>query len=227
MIDKEGEKRIINEYSGLIKKIAREIAGYYRRWNEKLIDEDDLKQEGYIGLIKAWRKYDPKEGPFRNYAVLYIKGYILSALRKEPIIRIPAYKKFLRKRVYEIAEEHNGKVSVKEIAEEMRNKGEFCSADTIIESLKGVSYVQSLDENENIVGKVEDIETSLYLTEVLNLELKNLLPEERKVLTAFYKNNLSIRAVEEELGLPRKKIKQIISKANRKLTNRKLKKQHK
>ena len=222
MIDKEGEKRIINEYSGLIKKIAREIAGYYRRWNEKLIDEDDLKQEGYIGLIKAWRRYDPKEGPFRNYAVLYIKGYILSALRKEAIIRIPAYKKLLRKMVNEIVEEHNGKISVKEIAEKMKDKGESCSVDTIIELLKGVSCVQSLDESENLVGKAEDIDTSLYLTEVL--ELKNLLPEERKVLTVFYKNDLSISATEEELGLPRKKIKQVISKINRKLINKKLKK---
>ena len=223
MIDKEGEKRIINEYSGLIEKIAREFAGYYRRWNKELIDEGDLKQEGYIALIKAWRRYDPKEGPFRNYAVLYIKGSILSALRKEPIIKVPSHKKFLRKMVYEIAEEHNGKISIKEIAEEMRNKGEPCSADTIIESLKGVSYVQSLDEN--IVGEDGNIDTSLYLTEVLNLELKNLSPEEREVLTVFYKNDLSISATEEELGLPRKKIKQILSKINRKL--KKLKKQHK
>ena len=216
-VDRKKEEEIVSKYLGLI----RRIAGHYGLGNKELVE--DLIQEGCIGLIESWRRYNPEKGPFENYANSYIRGFILRALGEEPIIKVPSRKKFLRKKVYEIAGEHNGKVSIKEIAEEMRNKGEPCSADTIIESLKGVSYVQSLDESENLVGKTEDIETSLYLTEILNLELKNLLQEERKVLTAFYKNNLSIRAVEEELGLPRKKIKQILSKINRKMMN----KQHK
>ncbi|RLJ05476.1 MAG: hypothetical protein DRP16_06140 [Candidatus Aenigmatarchaeota archaeon] len=216
-VDRKKEEEIVSKYLGLI----RRIAGYYGLGNKELVE--DLIQEGCIGLIEGWRRYNPEKGPFENYANSYIRGFILRALREEPIIRIPAHKKLLRKMVCEIAEEHNGKVSIKEIAEEMRNKGEPCSADTIIESLKGVSYVQSLDESENIVGKAEDIDTSLYLTEILNLELKNLSPEEREVLTVFYKNDLSISATKKELGLPRKKIKQILSKINRKMTN----KQHK
>jgi len=212
---KKEEEEIVSKYLGLI----RRIAGHYGLGNKELVE--DLIQEGCIGLIESWRRYNPEKGPFENYANSYIRGFILRALGEEPIIKVPSRKKFLRKKVYEIAEEHNGKVSIKEIAEEMRNKGESCSVDTIIELLKGVSCVQSLDENENIVGKAEDIDTSLYLTEVL--ELKNLLPEERKVLTVFYKNDLSISATEEELGLLRKKIKQILSKINRKMTS----KQHK
>ena len=214
-VDRKKEEEIVSKYLGLI----RRIAGHYGLGNKELVE--DLIQEGCIGLIESWRRYNPKKGPFENYANSYIRGFILRALGEEPIIRIPAHKKLLRKMVYEIAEEHNRKVSIKEIAEEMRNKGEPCSADTIIESLKGVSYVQSLDEN--IVGEDGNIDTSLYLTEVLNLELKNLSPEEREVLTVFYKNDLSISATEEELGLPRKKIKQILSKINRKMMN----KQHK
>jgi len=214
-VDRKKEEEIVSKYLGLI----RRIAGHYGLGNKELVE--DLIQEGCIGLIESWRRYNPKKGPFENYANSYIRGFILRALGEEPIIRIPAHKKLLRKMVYEIAEEHNRKVSIKEIAEEMRNKGESCLVDTIIELLKGVSCVQSLDESENLVGKAEDIDTSLYLTEVL--ELKNLLPEERKVLTVFYKNDLSISATKEELGLPRKKIKQILSKINRKMMN----KQHK
>ena len=208
-VDRKKEEEIVNKYLGLIRKIA----SYYGD-NKELVE--DLIQEGCIGLIESWRRYDPEKGPFENYANSYIRGFILRALGEEPIIKVPSRKKFLRKKVYEIAEEHNGKVSIKEIAEEMRGKGESCSADTIIESLRG-AYVQSLDESENIVGKSEDIDTSLYLTEVLNLELKNLSPDEQEVLTVFYKNDLSIRATEKELGLPRKKIKQILSKISRKL----------
>ena len=215
-VDRKKEEEIVSKYLGLI----RRIAGHYGLGNKELVE--DLIQEGCIGLIESWRRYNPEKGPFENYANSYIRGFILRALGEEPIIKVPSRKKFLRKKVYEIVGEHNGKVSIKEIAEEMRNKGEPCSADTIIESLKGVSYVQSLDEN--IVGEDGNIDTSLYLTEVLNLELKNLSPEEREVLTVFYKNDLSISATEEELGLPRKKIKQVISKINRKVINKKLKK---
>ena len=214
-VDRKKEEEIVSKYLGLI----RRIAGHYGLGNKELVE--DLIQEGCIGLIESWRRYNPEKGPFEDYASSYIRGFILRALGEEPIIRIPAYKKLLRKMVNEIVEEHNGKISVKEIAEKMKDKGESCSVDTIIELLKGVSCVQSLDESENLVGKAEDIDTSLYLTEVL--ELKNLLPEERKVLTVFYKNDLSISATKEELGLPRKKIKQILSKINRKMMN----KQHK
>ena len=217
MRDRKKEEEIVNKYLGLVRKIA----SHYGFGNKELIE--DLIQEGCIGLIESWRRYNPKKGPFKDYASSYIRGFILKALGKEPIIKIPAYKKVLRKMVDEIVEEHNGKISVKEIAEEMRNKGGSCSADTVIELLEEVSCVQSLDENENIVGKTEDIETRLYLTEILNLEVKNLLPEEREALVVFYKNDLSIRATEKELGLPRKKIKQILSKINRKLKKKQCK----
>lgn len=52
--------------------------------------KDDLKQEGYLGLLKAIETYDEsKNVKFSTYATKCIKNKIIDYLRKDKLVKIP------------------------------------------------------------------------------------------------------------------------------------------
>ncbi len=73
--DIDAEEAIMRKYKGTVKIKANM---YYMAGG----DEDDIVQEGMIGLLKAIRKYDAeKDASFSTFAGLCISRQIISALR--------------------------------------------------------------------------------------------------------------------------------------------------
>ncbi len=72
-------------------KFVRRIAGKYRALCYATgIDLEDLISEGTIGLLLAYKRFDPRRGGFYSYAYPYIKGHIVDYIRdKAAIIRLP------------------------------------------------------------------------------------------------------------------------------------------
>jgi RNA polymerase sigma factor (sigma-70 family) len=69
------EDSIVEKYYPLVASIAQKYP---------YLPREDLIQEGMIGLIMAWRRFDPEQGTeFATYAYYYIKKQILSAIEKE------------------------------------------------------------------------------------------------------------------------------------------------
>lgn len=67
----------ISKYRPLVKLIVWQITkGYYR-------DEDDLIQEGLIGVWNAALRYEPCQASFETFASHRIRGRILDFLEKE------------------------------------------------------------------------------------------------------------------------------------------------
>ena len=65
------EEKLAREHAGLVKSVALRLSYAF---NEEL---DDLIQIGYIGLIKAARRFEPERGlKFSTYAVPMIAGEI-------------------------------------------------------------------------------------------------------------------------------------------------------
>ena len=53
-----------------------------RRWRHMKIDQEDLVADGYVGLAKAARKFDPSHGvPFTAFARHYVSGAIVDTVR--------------------------------------------------------------------------------------------------------------------------------------------------
>ncbi len=74
------ERNLIEQYKDRIYKIISRIPYY---------DKEDLFQVGCIGLIKAYRNYDPsKNVKFFSYAYKYILGEIKSYVRENRNIKI-------------------------------------------------------------------------------------------------------------------------------------------
>lgn len=73
--DLEAEESLVRKYKEIVKIKSR----YYYMAGA---DEDDVVQEGMIGLLKAIRQYDPeKEVSFATFAGVCITRQIISAIR--------------------------------------------------------------------------------------------------------------------------------------------------
>ncbi|MDO8642499.1 MAG: sigma-70 family RNA polymerase sigma factor [Candidatus Woesearchaeota archaeon] len=71
------EEAFATEYMPLVKRLAYRIAQRLPR----SVEVDDLISEGYLGLLDAKKKFDAKQGGFRPYAEMRIRGTILDYLR--------------------------------------------------------------------------------------------------------------------------------------------------
>ena len=79
--DKRYYEKFLLKHFGLVKKLARNYAS--------LDDFDDLFQEGCIGLIKAFNRFDPSKGfAFQSYARWWIRDSIVEYLWKTNLIKI-------------------------------------------------------------------------------------------------------------------------------------------
>lgn len=81
--DSDKEEKIIREHSGLVKSVALRLS---YACEEEL---DDIIQIGYIGLLKAARRFEPERGlKFSTYAVPMIAGEIRSQLRDRGAVKV-------------------------------------------------------------------------------------------------------------------------------------------
>jgi RNA polymerase sigma factor (sigma-70 family) len=54
-----------------------------RRWRHLALDQEDLVADGYVGLVRAARRYDPSHGtPFTSFARHFVRGAILDTVRR-------------------------------------------------------------------------------------------------------------------------------------------------
>jgi RNA polymerase sigma factor for flagellar operon FliA len=79
----------------LVKSIAFKLFYKYCPMGEKgVVSVEDLFHYGIIGLLKAKKNFkEKKKVPFNAYAAIRIKGEIMDALRKSPLIRLPQEKR--------------------------------------------------------------------------------------------------------------------------------------
>lgn len=64
----QGHNELMADLWARVKKlIAWYAVRYYRKYDCRGIEVDDLIQSGYIALVNAVRKYDPEQGSFTNY----------------------------------------------------------------------------------------------------------------------------------------------------------------
>ncbi len=73
--DKAAEDVLMRRYSRLVESLAKRyflIGG----------TEEDLRQEGMIGLLSAVREYSPQRASFKTFAALCIRRSIIDAIRR-------------------------------------------------------------------------------------------------------------------------------------------------
>ena len=178
----EREKELIIENKNLIYKIAN----MYRNQN----DIEDLFQAGCIGLVKAYRKYDPsKNVKFTSYAYKYILGEISMSVREDRVLPISKERYSLNKKIEAtrsfLTQELQRTPSNDEIAYYL---GE--DVPTIEDTINNFNPIESLDyemddSNETLysmIGNSMDIDTMIDMQR----ELDKLDADERRIILAQY-----------------------------------------
>ena len=215
--------QLIEDNLELVKKIAWQVFGRV----QKVVEIEDLIQQGMEGLVSAAQKYSPKEGvSFQQYAQLRIRGSIIDFLRKNSNLCRTTIKK---KQDFERAK-----------LELLKSLGRDPTNDELIEKLKiqpdEFNYWEKAFEANNIqsLDQAYDEYSILYQSssknpemELQDKELKNQIKEALKVLNQreamvaqlYYVEELNIYEISEILEISTGRISQIKKSIIEKLRN--------
>ncbi|MBH24316.1 MAG: hypothetical protein CMH57_07690 [Myxococcales bacterium] len=85
---------ILELYEGLVVQIVHNLQ---RAWSVPWSHVDDMKANGYLGLLEAYERFDPEQGStFATFSYYRIKGSVVDGLRDAGVIR---RRKELRRRL--------------------------------------------------------------------------------------------------------------------------------
>ncbi|WP_052087652.1 sigma-70 family RNA polymerase sigma factor [Paenibacillus wynnii] len=196
----------IGKHKGLVYSIAIRCS-----YKTKLpVELDDLVQEGYIGLIKTYRFYDPSKGAMQTLAYSLIRNEVMDYIRdKLPIVRPPTREyalsgKILKARMQDASAEEislyfNSTLAAAEKALWRVNHNVSVSLNATVHDHSGraVEYWE-LFEHEDDLSDVE-----------VNEFINKLTPQQIKVIKLLMEFNTKAETA-REIGVTRTRVGAIV-----------------
>ena len=209
----------IEKYNNLVYSITH----YFENYKNK----EDLYQAGIIGLIKAYKKFDPNINvKFSTYAYSYILGEMRKLMREDKGIKISRDITRLNYQIEKAKSNLSQRLcrnpSVKDLSEFLE-----VEESDIVEALKTVGVMQSIDETINSDGKemtlhdkISDNSMDLNTLIAFKVELNKLTPFEKEILNKRYMDDLSQSEVASIMGLSQVKVSREEQKIKKKIKER-------
>lgn len=224
----EIREKIILEYAPLVKVVAGRLS-MYLGYN---VEYEDLVSYGIFGLIDAIDKFDYlKEVKFETYASLRIRGAILDQIRKMDWIprTIRQKQKRIDTVIKEIEQTTGRSATDEEIAKalgisddeylewqsQMKVTG-LVSLNEYMEQGSDVSQDYSRQSSSRFESPEERVEKE-ELTKVLGEALEILTEKERKVITLYYYEELTLKEISNVLEVSESRISQLHTRALQKM----------
>lgn len=233
--DKDAKEYFINCNLKLVVNIAKQYHHYQ-------IPFMDLIQEGNLGLIRAVEKFEWRKGfKFSTYATQWIRQYITRyILDKEKIIHIPVHvaeSEFkVRKTIDHLMKELQREPTIEEIAKECN-----MSCTQVYELMGFAQSTVSIDaqiddDSDTSLGDMLSDEGTMtpqqnadnvYIKETVQKSLSILKDREKDVIIRRYGLNgeapMTLEDIGKIYGITRERVRQIESKAMRKLGSKSVK----
>ena len=216
--DRRAVERILSMHAKILNHLVCRYGGNSGETHE------DLRQVGYVGLMKAIKGYDTaSNAKFSSYAYAMIDGEIKHHLRDTALVKKPRWARSLYSKVSEatarLTEELGRPPLVEEIAREVN-----VSPDGIVELMKLFldTSVVSLDGAEGDEGvdlaAIRSLRhESFYLPieDRIQLEqaLESLSEIQRKVIYLFFYKDLCQTEIGRKLGLSQRKTSRTVASA--------------
>ena len=224
IVDPAVRDKLIQEYGSKIKYMAYRLS--YRLQPD--IGIDDLISAGIIGLMDAMDKYDPgKETLFKTYAEFRIRGAMLDEIRAMDWIPRSVKEKasLLYRTVAQLEKRLGRSPTEEEMAGELKmNMTEYQeflaqSRASAMISIEDLGFNQ--DNDRDIFECIGEPEKRDPLTLLLSKDTRNILaraienlPEkERKVVSMYYYNELTMKEIGKILEVTESRISQLHTQA--------------
>lgn len=190
--DKNATETLIKANTGLVHKIANK----YR--NHPAYNADDVYQEGLLGLVKAFDKFEPnKDIRLSTYACWWIRSYIRKFLIKNTsVVR------------HKNREHENLNFTQDFYIEDLTKKfsNEFDSSDYVFANI-----IPELVDNETPETRLEEMDRYAMVELIKSKVKKKLSPKKLAILESMLKNDFSPTKVCEEFGMSRQGVEQQMS----------------
>ena len=200
--DAEKEEKLIREHTGLVKSVALRLS---YACDEEL---DDLIQIGYIGLIKAARRFEPERGlKFSTYAVPMIAGEIRSQLRDRGTVKVS---RSLKSDAAAVRRAESDFISRKGISPKLSELSEMTglSRERVSEALMAADAMKNFEDYEKA-----DLWTDNEDINITRIDLKKsvseLEPRQRQVILLRFYRDLTQQQVADIMGLSQVQIHRI------------------
>ena len=223
-------EEIILKHISMIKYIAHRLAMRL----PPHIPAEDLYSAGFIGLMDALNKFDPrKKTQFKTYAEFRIKGAMLDELRSQDCVSRSVRQKATQlEKATETLQKKNGRrVEDEEVAQELglsldeyydmvnETKKLFLSDERKDWTEKSLFADEKL--TEQFIGKLENNPFHLLIQEeakkIITQAIEELPIKERTVISLYYYEDLTLQEIAEILGFTESRICQIRGKTILKL----------
>ena len=196
------EEKLAREHAGLVKSVALRLSYAF---NEEL---DDLIQIGYIGLIKAARRFEPERGlKFSTYAVPMIAGEIRSQLRDKGAVKVS---RSLKSDAAAVRRAESDFIATKGVSPKLSDLSELTglSRERVSEALMAADAMKNFEDYESA-----DLWTDNEDTNITRIDLKKsvaeLEPRQRQVIILRYYRDLTQQQVADIMGLSQVQIHRI------------------
>ncbi len=246
--DLTAAQKLITSNLRFVVKIALEYKGFLAKHNENSIKLSDLIQEGNIGLMKAVKRFDPYKG-FRliTYAVWWIRAQIQQFIIKTLGIIKKSTSELRKKLFSQFDKTQNALAGLEEddtIFVKRLGSGEnhidypshteaetlpvspdtnYLSLDREISEEGDTTLLDILsDPTKNQEEAIALKEEEALTKERLRAAFRYLNEKEKIVITGRYLNEppLTLQAIGDRLGITRERVRQIETKALKKLKER-------
>ena len=177
------------------------------RYFEKYSNKEDLFQAGCIGMIMAYKNYNPDMNvKFTTYAYPYILGEMKKLVREDKSIKTSRNIQLLNLKVEKASILLTQKLMRKPTILELADFLEM-PVYMIEEAINSTRPIYSIDEPLNdegkeltlqdTIGKMDNVDELLFLKEALS----KLDPFERSLISKRYINDLTQQQTADELGI--------------------------
>ena len=203
-------------------KLIYSIMKYFKNYNSK----EDLFQAGCLGLVDAYKKYNPNMGcKFTTYAYTYILGEMRKLVREDKGIKISRQITKLNLKIEKanilLSQKLMRQPSVDEIANYLEVPIYLVS-----EAINSLNPISSIDEAivsdskdmtlQDIIGYSENIDDLIMLRE----ELKNLNNEEYELINNRYMNDLTQSETSKIMGMSQVQVSRKEQKVLKKISSK-------
>ena len=196
----------MDEITNLImnnERLIYSIANYFKNYNSK----EDLYQAGCLGLITAYKKYDPNMNcKFTTYAYPYILGEMRRLVREDKGLKISREITKLNLKIEKayvlLTQKLMKEPSIEEIARFLEIPEFYVS-----EAILSLNKIKSIDEPVNdegrdftlqdVIGKSENIDELIMLKELL----QGLNNEEKAIIDNRYMKDYTQSETSKLVGM--------------------------